>query len=69
MTEWQPIDTMPVNARVEVQTVTGIVCVARAVTFQGKLYVRPANRGLPRRAPCLRPGGAGDVVAVKWRPL
>lgn len=69
MTAWQPIDTMPTSTPVEVETVTGIVCVARAVTYQGNLYVRPASRGLPRRVPCLRPNGGGDVVAVKWRPL
>ncbi len=66
---WQPIETMPNDQWVTIQSVTGIEATARVTRLRCGTYcrVRDGNTGKPRIS-CTRKKG-GDIVAVKWKPL
>lgn len=61
---WQPIDTIPPNQPVIVESISGIICPAIVRTY----VFRPADDFGPQRINCIRLDhhqGRG-VVAIRW---
>jgi len=66
MSEWQDIDTMPIDRPVWVKSVSGIECLAK----RSKLAIKEADGyGRPRRIPCFRldNNSYGDISVIAWK--
>ncbi len=68
MTEWQSIETIPLDRPVIVRSLTGIECLARTKNQRVRWISKPAGRK-PERVYCWRIDGTGwgDISAVNWR--
>ncbi len=70
MSDWQPIDTIPTDRATEVETVTGIICIAKPqnTSASKSRWIKRADKWGPRRVPCFRKDiPSGDVMAIAWR--
>ncbi len=68
VSDWQPIDTIPIDRPVMVKSVTGIECLARTPNRRTR-WVREPSGCKPNRVSCWRVDGTrkGDISAVAWR--
>ena len=67
---WQPIESVPRETKITVETVKGRICTAKVL--KGAKFLKPF-RGMPKRMPAkrldLNPPMQGDVRAVRWKHL
>lgn len=71
MSEWLPIDTIPRDRAVEIESVAGEVCPARVHFPEEPLWIRKATVHYPRRVNCIRldKPTQQSISAVRWRCL